>query len=96
MSREVFEPIVTIVAGIIGIAIIAVLVSQRSNTAGVFAAAGGAFANAVSAAVSPVTGNSAAPNVNAGAGNNPFAFSMNQGSGGLLSGGALHSFNLNP
>lgn len=70
MGREMFEPIVTIAAGIIGIAIVAVLVSQRANTAGVFSAAGGAFSNAISAAVSPVTGNSAAPNVNAGATNN--------------------------
>ncbi|MDE2020001.1 MAG: hypothetical protein KGJ13_06685 [Patescibacteria group bacterium] len=76
MGRESFEPIITIAAGIIGIALVAVLVSQRSNTAGVFAAAGGAFSNALSAAVSPVTGNSAAPNVNAGAATNglmPFA-----------------------
>ena len=70
MGREMFEPIVTIAAGIIGIALVAVLVSQKSNTSGVFAAAGGAFSNAISAAVSPVTGNSAAPNVNAGSSNN--------------------------
>ena len=68
MNRELFEPIVTIAAGIIGIAMVAVLVSQKANTSGVLAAAGGAFSNAVSAAVSPVTGNSAAPNVNGGPG----------------------------
>lgn len=83
MQRELFEPIVTILAGIIGIALVAVLVSQKSNTSGVFAAAGGAFSNAISAAVSPVTGNSAAPNVNAGASGNGF----NVGSGGALLGG---------
>lgn len=93
MGRELFEPIVTILAGIIGVAIVAVLVSQKSNTAGVFSAAGGAFANAVSAAVSPVTGASAAPNVNAGTqGSSGLGF--NVGSGGILSGGSLLSMNL--
>lgn len=91
MGREIFEPIVTIVGGLIAVAILAVLVSQRSNTAGVFAAAGGAFSNAVSAAVSPITGKSAAPNVNAGS---QTAFGMNGGSGGILSGGTLLSQNL--
>lgn len=92
MNREIFEPVVTILAGIVGLAIIAVLVSQRSNTAGVFSAAGGAFANAVSAAVSPVTGASAAPNVNAGASG---GWGFNQGAGGILSGGSLLSMNIN-
>lgn len=93
MGRELFEPIVTILAGIIGVAIIAVLVSQKSNTAGVFSAAGGAFANAVSAAVSPVTGASAAPNVNAGvSGSSGLGF--NGISGGLLAGGSSLSMNL--
>lgn len=87
MGREMFEPIVTIVAGIIGVALVAVLVSQKANTSGVFAAAGGAFSNAISAAVSPVTGNSAAPNVNAGSSNNGLAsFGSNLGQGLSLSG----------
>lgn len=77
------EQVATIFAGIIGLAALAVLVSQKSNTAGVFASVGGAFSNAVSAAVSPVTGNSAAPNVNAGSSTNGF----NVGSGGNLFGG---------
>jgi hypothetical protein len=85
MGREMFEPIVTIAAGIIGIALVAVLVSQRANTAGVFASLGGAFSNAVSAAVSPVTGNSAAPNVNAGASN----FGLTSFGGGLGQGFSL-------
>lgn len=90
MDRSLFEPVTTILAGIIGVAIIAVLVSQKSNTSGVFAAAGGAFSNALSAAVSPVTGNSAAPNVNAGSSTNGF----NPGSGGNLFGGFNLSSNL--
>jgi hypothetical protein len=90
MDRSVFEPVTTIVAGIIGVAIIAVLVSNKSNTSGVFAAAGGAFSNALSAAVSPVTGNSAAPNVNAGMSQNGFS----PGSGGNLFNGLNLSANL--
>lgn len=90
MDRSIFEPVITIAAGIIGVAIIAVLVSQKANTAGVFAAAGGAFSNAVSAAVSPVTGNSAAPNVNAGTSGGGF----NVGAGGNLFSGGLLSGNL--
>jgi hypothetical protein len=83
MGREMFEPIVTIAAGIIGIALVAVLVSQKSNTSGVFAAAGGAFSNAISAAVSPITGNSAAPNITAGSTSD----GLLGGSGGNLFGG---------
>lgn len=83
MTKELFEPVVTVLVGIIGIAMVAVLVSNKSNTSGVFAAAGGAFSNAVSAAVSPVTGNSAAPNVNAGASNN----GLLSGAGGNMFGG---------
>lgn len=90
MGREVFEPIITIVSGIIAVAIIAVLVSQKSNTSGVFAAAGGAFSNALSAAVSPVTGNSASPNVNAGSSNNGFMV----GAGGNTFGGLTLSGSL--
>jgi hypothetical protein len=84
MNNQMFEPIVTVLAGIVGLALVAVLVSQKSNTSGVFAAAGGAFSNAISAAVSPVTGNSASPNVNAGSSQNGFF----AGSGGNLMGGA--------
>lgn len=85
-----FEPVITIFTAIVGLAIVAVLVSQKSNTSGVFAAAGGAFSNAVSAAVSPVTGNSAAPNVNAGGSSNGF----NAGAGGNLFSGFNLSGNL--
>lgn len=86
MGREIFEPIVTIIAGVIGVAIIAVLVSNKAQTANVFAAAGGAFSNVLSTAVSPVTGNAATPNVNAGA--SGLGFSGLSG-GNILSGGNL-------
>lgn len=86
MGREIWEPVVTILGGIIGVAIIAVLVSQKSNTAGVFAAAGGAFSNVLSTAVSPVTGAAATPNVNAGGNINSFG---GLSGGNILSGGNL-------
>jgi hypothetical protein len=55
------EGIVTILTAIVGVAILAVLVSSRSNTAGVLGAAGSAFSNALSAATGPVTGATARP-----------------------------------
>lgn len=70
--KDAFEPIVTIAVAIVGVAILAVLVSQKSNTAGVLAAAGSAFANSLSAATGPVTGSAAAPVNNIG-GNGGFS-----------------------
>jgi hypothetical protein len=80
------EPIVTIVTALIAVAIISVLVSKKSQTGNVLAAAGGAFSNAISAAVSPVTGNSVAPNVNAGSSSGGLS---SISGGGLLSGGGF-------
>lgn len=77
------EPVVTVLVGLVGLAMVAVLVSTKAQTGQVIGAIGGAFSNAVSAAVSPVTGNSTAPNVTAGLSNNGF----NVGSGGNLFGG---------
>lgn len=45
-----------IAAGIIGLAIVAVIVGSRSQTVGVIREAGRAFTGAIGAAVSPVTG----------------------------------------
>jgi hypothetical protein len=56
MSDQFFNTIVTIATAIIGVAIIAVIVSKQANTAGVLSSAGQAFAQDLSAAVSPVTG----------------------------------------
>lgn len=64
--NNALEPIVTIAVAIVGVAILAVLVSQKSNTAGVLAAAGSAFSNSLSAATGPVTGSTAAPVNNIG------------------------------
>lgn len=71
--KDAFEPIVTIAVAIVGVAILAVLVSQKSNTAGVLAAAGSAFANSLSAATAPVTGTSTAPVNNIGGSGSGFS-----------------------
>jgi len=61
MENRVFESIATIAAGVIGVAILAVLVSKNAQTPQVLGAAGSAFSNVLSAATGPVTGAVAAP-----------------------------------
>lgn len=61
---QLTETILAIATAIVGVAILSVLVSNRSQTANVLGAAGSAFANALSAATAPVTGRAATPNVN--------------------------------
>lgn len=54
--NAITEAVVTIATAIVGIAILAVLVSNRSNTSGVITSAGNAFAKSIGAATGPVTG----------------------------------------
>lgn len=56
MSDSLITSVTTVAVAIVGVAIIAVLVSRNSNTAGVVQAGGSAFAQMLSAAVSPVSG----------------------------------------
>jgi hypothetical protein len=49
---------VSIAIAIVGIALLAVLVSKNANTSGVLQSAGGAFSQALQAAEGPVSGNS--------------------------------------
>lgn len=58
MTDQFFSSLVTIITAIIGVAIIAVLVSRQANTAGVISAGASGLAQDLSAAVSPVTGGS--------------------------------------
>lgn len=62
MGDHLITSIVTVLTAIVGVAIIAVLVSQKANTANVITSAGQAFANDVTAAVAPVSGASASVN----------------------------------
>lgn len=56
MGSKLIDGIVSIAVAIIGIAIIAVLVSKSANTAGVIANAGNAFKGILGAATAPITG----------------------------------------
>lgn len=71
MENSLFNSLVVIAAGVTGVALIAVLVSRNSNTAGVLTAAGNSYANALATAVSPITGGGSSisfglPNVSGG------------------------------
>lgn len=54
--NQATEAMVTIFTAIIGVALLAIIISQKSNTAGVLQAFGSMFSNALGVAVSPVTG----------------------------------------
>jgi PRD1 phage membrane DNA delivery len=51
------ESIITVLTAIIGVAVVAVLVSKSANTSGVLQAGGSAFSQIIGAAVAPVSGN---------------------------------------
>lgn len=56
MAENLISGVVTVVLAIIGVAIIAVLVSQRAQTPQVLSAAGGFVSSTLGSALSPVTG----------------------------------------
>ena len=60
---EIGSTIAAVIMAIIGVAIIAVLVSQRAQTATVLQAGGTAFSSVLGQALSPVTGSSTASNL---------------------------------
>ena len=62
------EAIVVVVTGIIGVAIVALLISNSSNTVGVIQAFSDAFSNALGVAEAPVTGASYTPNLSLSSG----------------------------
>lgn len=53
---QMWSSVVTVASAIVGLAIIAVIVSNNAQTANVIGAATGGFAQDIGAAVSPVTG----------------------------------------
>ena len=55
MGNRIVTEIVSIATMIVGLAIVAVIVSEKSGTAGVIKNAGSALANVISAAVKPVS-----------------------------------------
>jgi hypothetical protein len=54
MTDQLITSVVTVLTAIIGVAILAVLVSKNSQTQNVIAAASGGFAQDLSAAMSPL------------------------------------------
>jgi hypothetical protein len=56
MTDQLISSVVTVLTAIIGVAIIAVLVSQKANTSGVISAGGNAFSGALATAIGPITG----------------------------------------
>lgn len=56
MSSDIISGVVTVLTAIVGVAIIAVLVSRNAQTPQVLQAGGSAFAAALGAATGPVTG----------------------------------------
>lgn len=54
--NEIWSGVVTVAVAIIGVATLAVIVSRNAQTPQVIQAAGTSFAQALGAAVSPVTG----------------------------------------
>jgi hypothetical protein len=55
--NQLWSGVVAVGMAIIGVAILAVLVSRQSNTTGVIGAAGNAFSQSLGTAISPITGN---------------------------------------
>lgn len=56
MSDSLITPVTAILTAIIGLAVVAVLVSNHANTGNVLTSGGTAFSNILKAAVSPVSG----------------------------------------
>jgi hypothetical protein len=56
MGEQLVSSVVTVATAIIGLAIIATLVSKNANTANVVTAGGNVFSQALGVAESPVTG----------------------------------------
>jgi hypothetical protein len=81
------DALIAIVTGFISLAIISVIISSKAQTPSVISAFGSALANVISAATSPVTGNSATPNV----GNGTFGASGGSGGGSIFGSSAVSS-----
>lgn len=65
MGDRLIESVVTIAMGIIGVAVIATLVSRNANTAGILTSGGSAFSQSLTAAEGPVLGGGGVGNLEA-------------------------------
>ncbi len=66
MGEHLIQSLTVVATAIVGVAIIAVLVSKNAQTGSVITSAGTAFANDLTAAVAPVSGASASVNTGGG------------------------------
>ena len=57
MGTKLIDELAAILAAVVGLAIVAVLVSQNSSTSNVITSGGKAFASILGAAVKPAAGN---------------------------------------
>jgi len=57
MPDKIMEQVTVVALAIVGVAVIAVILSKNSNTSNVLAAAGQGFSQSLAAALSPVANN---------------------------------------
>lgn len=72
MSSEVIGQVGAIAIAIIGLATLAVILSRRSNTAGVIGAGASGLAKDISAAISPISGGIGLADLGATGGDIPY------------------------
>jgi hypothetical protein len=68
MSDQLISSVVTVLLALVGVAIIAVLVSNNANTTGVISAGASGFSQSLGTALSPITGTSRNGNMFGGMG----------------------------
>lgn len=56
MDKGFMESVSAILLAIVGVAVLAVVVSKNSNTTGVISATGSAFSSSLATALTPITG----------------------------------------
>lgn len=61
--KEIAEPIVVIFSALVTVALLSVILSNKSNTTGVLQALFSGFGNALGVATAPVTGATVTPNL---------------------------------
>lgn len=91
MPDKIGTAIIAIGTAIIGVAILAVLLSKNSQTSQVVSSVGSAFGNVLAVAISPISGATVTPNL-AGSGSSGFGSFTNGSSGSSLSPSDLASF----
>lgn len=73
MSDQLLTSVTTVLLAIVGVAIIATLVSKNANTAGVIQAGASGFSQSLGTALSPVTGSGSFGSFTGGAGSLPIS-----------------------